>query len=204
MDGSSPWTLRCWDGLGPSLLLAGQPTTLLPTTFPCCALQLMCDLRANTPKDRRFLARHARALVPHTFPGWLVCGRGCCCPPPLQLSRYNPVPSPAGPPNHLPNFLLYPPCYAGSGLCTGRFLLRVGWAGVCCSSALCGRPLGADGAGGSCRCVRCAGLHRCGRSNLRCCLGMLLCRGLTVMEAPSRPSALASCCTHPAPYLSQA
>ena len=46
---------------------------------PACALQLACDLRANTPKDRRFLARHARALMPHTLPGWLVRGGGVNC-----------------------------------------------------------------------------------------------------------------------------
>lgn len=46
---------------------------------PACAPQLACDLRANTPKDRRFLARHARALMPHTLPGWLVRGGGVDC-----------------------------------------------------------------------------------------------------------------------------
>lgn len=52
------------------------PTCRLPchsSCLPCIApLQLVCDLRANTPKDRRFLARHAAALAPHTAPGWLV------------------------------------------------------------------------------------------------------------------------------------
>lgn len=41
---------------------------------PLPPLQLVCDLRTNTPKDRRFLQRHARALMPRTTPGWLVSG----------------------------------------------------------------------------------------------------------------------------------
>ncbi len=51
-----------------------DPACLPPTAL--ALLQLVCDLRANTPKDRRFLARHARALMPHTLPGWLVSGGG--------------------------------------------------------------------------------------------------------------------------------
>ena len=67
-----------------------RPTSHPP--LPACVplLQLFCDLRANTPKDRRFLQRHTRAFMPHTAPGWLVrrpptswaafmpaCSRGC-------------------------------------------------------------------------------------------------------------------------------
>lgn len=35
--------------------------------------QLLCDLRANTPKDQRFAVRHARALAPRSVAGWIAC-----------------------------------------------------------------------------------------------------------------------------------
>ena len=34
--------------------------------------QLFCDLRTNTPKDRKWLNKHMRTLKPRTLPGWLV------------------------------------------------------------------------------------------------------------------------------------
>ena len=50
-----------------------SPTNVSTVLLPP---QLFCDLRTNTPKDRRFLQRHARALTPRTAAGWLVRGTG--------------------------------------------------------------------------------------------------------------------------------
>lgn len=36
--------------------------------------QAFCDLRTNTPKDRKWLKRHLTALKPHTSKGWLALG----------------------------------------------------------------------------------------------------------------------------------
>jgi hypothetical protein len=52
--------------------LSGAVGLVVPEHTRDALFQLVCDLRANTPKDRRFLARHARALMPHTLPGWLA------------------------------------------------------------------------------------------------------------------------------------
>ena len=43
-----------------------------PLPPQCPTLQLVCDMRANTPKDGAFLRRHSHALAPRTAPGWLV------------------------------------------------------------------------------------------------------------------------------------
>lgn len=45
---------------------------VVPAHTRDAAFQLFCDLRANTPKDSKFVARHVRAFVPLTGPGWLV------------------------------------------------------------------------------------------------------------------------------------
>ena len=46
---------------------------VLPEHTHDALFQLFCDLRTNTPKDRVFFTRHAKALQPHTMSGWLVC-----------------------------------------------------------------------------------------------------------------------------------
>lgn len=47
---------------------------LVPAHTRDAAFQLFCDLRANTPKDQKFVARHVKAFVPHSSTGWLVSG----------------------------------------------------------------------------------------------------------------------------------
>lgn len=55
---------------------AGLVALAVPEHTRCAAFQLLCELRTNTPKDRAFLFRHARACVPQTCTGWLVRLRG--------------------------------------------------------------------------------------------------------------------------------
>ncbi len=45
---------------------------ILPEHTRDALFQLFCDARTNTPKDQVFFMRHAEALKPHTFTGWLV------------------------------------------------------------------------------------------------------------------------------------
>ena len=45
---------------------------VLPEHTRDALFQLFCDARTNTPKDQVFFMRHAEALKPHTFTGWLV------------------------------------------------------------------------------------------------------------------------------------
>ena len=45
---------------------------VLPGHTRDALFQLFCDVRTNTPKDQVFFMRHAEALKPHTFTGWLV------------------------------------------------------------------------------------------------------------------------------------
>jgi hypothetical protein len=52
--------------------LSGAVARVVPVRTRDAAFQLFCDLRANTPKDSRFLARHARAFTPATRRGWLA------------------------------------------------------------------------------------------------------------------------------------
>lgn len=49
---------------------------VLPEHTQDALFQLFCDLRTNTPKDKVFLKRHARALQPRTLAGWLVSNCG--------------------------------------------------------------------------------------------------------------------------------
>ena len=51
---------------------AGLVSHVVPSHTREAFFQLFCDLRANTPKDRRFLVLHARAFAPQTTLGWLV------------------------------------------------------------------------------------------------------------------------------------
>lgn len=50
----------------------GVISQVVPTHTRDAAFQLFCDLRANTPKDKKFLQRHGQALTPRTNLGWLV------------------------------------------------------------------------------------------------------------------------------------
>ncbi|KAL3134798.1 hypothetical protein ABBQ32_007781 [Trebouxia sp. C0010 RCD-2024] len=45
---------------------------VLPEHTRDALFQLFCDVRTNTPKDQVFFTRHAEALKPHTFTGWLA------------------------------------------------------------------------------------------------------------------------------------
>lgn len=45
---------------------------VLPAHTRDALFQLFCDVRTNTPKDQVFFMRHAEALKPHTFTGWLA------------------------------------------------------------------------------------------------------------------------------------
>lgn len=45
---------------------------VLPEHTRDALFQLFCDARTNTPKDQVFFMRHAEALKPHTFTGWLA------------------------------------------------------------------------------------------------------------------------------------
>ncbi|KAL0041329.1 hypothetical protein WJX77_012612 [Trebouxia sp. C0004] len=45
---------------------------VLPEHTRDALFQLFCDARTNTPKDQVFFMRHAEALRPHTFTGWLA------------------------------------------------------------------------------------------------------------------------------------
>ncbi|KAL4419021.1 hypothetical protein ABPG77_003667 [Micractinium sp. CCAP 211/92] len=51
---------------------AGAVALVVPEHTREALFQLSCDLRANTPKDARFLRRHAKALMPRTLTGWLA------------------------------------------------------------------------------------------------------------------------------------
>lgn len=52
--------------------IAGTVTQVVPAHTRDAAFQLFCDLRANTPKDKRFLTRHVKAFTPQTNLGWLA------------------------------------------------------------------------------------------------------------------------------------
>eukprot|EP00884_Botryococcus_braunii_P020073 jgi/Botrbrau1/674/Bobra.0161s0057.1 len=47
---------------------------LVPPHTRAAFFQMFCDFRTNCPKDRRWLARHMRALAPRTFQGWVALG----------------------------------------------------------------------------------------------------------------------------------
>lgn len=51
---------------------SGTVAAVVPAHTRDAAFQLFCDLRANTPKDRKFLVKHMQAFVPQTSPGWLA------------------------------------------------------------------------------------------------------------------------------------
>ncbi|GAB4816339.1 hypothetical protein N2152v2_003385 [Parachlorella kessleri] len=53
---------------------SGTVAAVVPAHTRDAAFQLFCDLRANTPKDRKFLVKHMQAFVPQTSPGWLALG----------------------------------------------------------------------------------------------------------------------------------
>ncbi|KAK9818056.1 hypothetical protein WJX72_006386 [[Myrmecia] bisecta] len=52
--------------------LASIVPYLVPEHTREAAFQLFCDLRSNTPKDRRFVKRHMAALLPETITGWIA------------------------------------------------------------------------------------------------------------------------------------
>lgn len=53
----------------PSAPRAGAVSSFLPEHTRSALFQLACDVRSNTPKDRPFFARHARALAPRSAVG---------------------------------------------------------------------------------------------------------------------------------------
>jgi hypothetical protein len=52
--------------------LSGPVGSVVPAPTRDALFQLFCDLRANVPKDQRFLKRHATAFRPATALGWVV------------------------------------------------------------------------------------------------------------------------------------
>jgi hypothetical protein len=52
--------------------LARPVAQVVPEPTREAVFQLFCDIRANVPKDKRFLQRHARAFTPQTSMGWLA------------------------------------------------------------------------------------------------------------------------------------
>jgi hypothetical protein len=53
-------------------LLSGPVSQIVPAPTREAVFQLFCDIRANVPKDKRFLQRHAKAFTPQTTLGWLA------------------------------------------------------------------------------------------------------------------------------------
>ncbi|KAG7668457.1 hypothetical protein NADE_006838 [Nannochloris sp. 'desiccata'] len=53
-------------------LLSGPVSQVVPGPTREAVFQLFCDIRANVPKDKRFLQRHAKAFTPQTHLGWLA------------------------------------------------------------------------------------------------------------------------------------
>lgn len=51
---------------------AGFARKLVPAHTRDAVFQMFCDLRTNSPKDRKWLARHLRNLTPRTYQGWVV------------------------------------------------------------------------------------------------------------------------------------
>jgi hypothetical protein len=52
--------------------LSGPVSRVVPEPTREAVFQLFCDIRANVPKDKRFLQRHAKAFTPQTSVGWLA------------------------------------------------------------------------------------------------------------------------------------
>ncbi|PSC74437.1 hypothetical protein C2E20_2482 [Micractinium conductrix] len=52
--------------------MSGAVALVVPEHTRDALFQLVCDMRANTPKDGAFLRRHSHALAPRTAPGWLA------------------------------------------------------------------------------------------------------------------------------------
>ena len=52
--------------------LSGTVSQVVPEATRDALFQLFCDVRANVPKDKRFVQRHLKAFKPHTVVGWLV------------------------------------------------------------------------------------------------------------------------------------
>jgi hypothetical protein len=52
--------------------LSGPVAQVVPETTREAVFQLFCDIRANVPKDKRFLQRHANAFRPQSSIGWLA------------------------------------------------------------------------------------------------------------------------------------
>ncbi len=52
--------------------LAGTVSQVVPEATRDALFQLFCDIRANVPKDKRFLQRHVKAFEPRSVVGWLV------------------------------------------------------------------------------------------------------------------------------------
>jgi len=52
--------------------LSGPVSQIVPEPTRQAVFQLFCDIRANVPKDKRFLQRHAKAFTPQTKLGWLA------------------------------------------------------------------------------------------------------------------------------------
>jgi len=53
-------------------MIAGTVSRIVPASTRDALFQLFCDLRANTPKDNKFLMRHVKAFTPETPVGWMV------------------------------------------------------------------------------------------------------------------------------------
>lgn len=54
------------------MMIAGTVSRIVPASTRDALFQLFCDLRANTPKDNKFLMRHVKAFTPETPVGWMV------------------------------------------------------------------------------------------------------------------------------------
>ena len=52
--------------------LSGPVANIIPQPTRDALFQLFCDLKANVPKDKKFLQRHARAFKPDSTLGWLA------------------------------------------------------------------------------------------------------------------------------------
>lgn len=52
--------------------LTSMAAHVIPSQTKDAIFQLFCDLRANTPKDKKFLLRHLKAFKPETSSGWLA------------------------------------------------------------------------------------------------------------------------------------
>jgi hypothetical protein len=66
-------------GVYRSVYLDRVAEVFIPEHTRDAAFQLFCDLRTNSPKDGAFLRRHATALKPRTYLGWLAAASFMLC-----------------------------------------------------------------------------------------------------------------------------